>query len=157
MKVWIVCGLLAAVLIYPDGDALYAQTIVEYGKGLGGVRPPSGGAIKGRSPSVRRGGTGNQGESAPLPPVTLPASLSVKEEGAYLYAQQDEYSARVESAQKGDLLTPIGQATTNGEKWYMARSRQGSVGWVKQAAVNEIAQAEKESSAKEARQVKKGR
>ncbi|HWP60035.1 MAG TPA: hypothetical protein VNL14_19235 [Candidatus Acidoferrales bacterium] len=125
-----------AFCLFP-ADYLFGQAIVEYGKGLEQVRPPSGPGIKGSGSARRAGGT-SQEPSAPLPPTVLPAGLTVKEDQAQLYAQQDEYSARVEIAPKGARLTPLGQATAGGEKWYLARTPQGTIGWVKAVAVEEI-------------------
>jgi hypothetical protein len=88
--------------------------------------------------------------------VTFPAALSVKDEETYLYAQQDEYAPRVEQAQKGATLTPVGQATTNGEKWYLVRSEQGTMGWVKAAAVNAIPKTEEKNNGEQAQQAQKG-
>jgi hypothetical protein len=153
---WITQGTLALILVFLTREQLFGQAFVEYGKGLGGVKAPTGGISKGRSQGVHRGGATGQEGSAPAPVVTFPAALSIKDEDTYLYAQQDEYSARVEKAQKGATLTPVGQASTNGEKWYMVRSQQGTIGWVKAVAVNEIPKAEEKKNAEEAQQAKQG-
>jgi hypothetical protein len=142
-----------AFLVLSAGH-LVAQAIIEYGKGLERVSPPTGGGIK--APGVtRRGSGGSQGPGANIPPIVLPTALTVKENDTQIYAQQDEYSGRVEKVHKDATLTPMGQATVNGEKWYMVRSPQGEAGWVKAAMVEEVWPAAAKTS-KPTEQVKKG-
>jgi len=148
-------GMLVLIVCFLSAEHLSAQAIIEYGKGLERVSPPTGGGLKAPG-AARRGGGGSQGPSADIPAITLPTALTVKEDEAQVYAQQDEYSARVEKAQKGATLTPMGQATLNGEKWYMVRSQQGTIGWVKAALVEEIWPAAPAKGSKETQQVKKG-
>ncbi len=57
-------------------------------------------------------------------------ALTVRETGVYLYSQQDIESPRLATLQKGDVLTAIAEAVGT-ETWYMVRTQQGPVGWVR--------------------------
>jgi hypothetical protein len=65
---------------------------------------------------------GNAGEAT--------ASLTVREAGATLYAQQDVQSDQIATLQKGQLLTPLAEAVGQ-QTWYMVKTSQGLVGWVR--------------------------
>ena len=58
------------------------------------------------------------------------ASLTVRETGATLYAQQDDHSDEIAILQKGQLLTPLAEAVGQ-QTWYMVKTSQGLVGWVR--------------------------
>src|SRR5262245_8805213 len=58
------------------------------------------------------------------------ASLTVREAGGALYAQQDAQSDQIATLQKGQLLTPLAQAVGQ-QTWYMVKTSQGLVGWVR--------------------------
>ena len=88
---WMKQGMLALILVFLAREQLLAQAFVEYGKSLGGVKAPSGGASKGGAQGMRRGGSSGVQGSAPAPVVTFPAALYVKEDDAYLYDKKDEY------------------------------------------------------------------
>jgi hypothetical protein len=62
------------------------------------------------------------------------AALTVGESGADLYAQQDVGSVPIAKLQKGEELTPLAEAVGQ-ETWYLVRTRQGGVGWVRAAQV----------------------
>jgi predicted aspartyl protease len=57
-------------------------------------------------------------------------------------AAPDEFSALVETVQDGESLSPMGETTgPGGLKWFMVKTRNGNVGWVKasdNAAVRKI-------------------
>ncbi|MGH7847911.1 MAG: hypothetical protein ACREQW_22435 [Candidatus Binatia bacterium] len=150
---WLRQGMLVLIVCFLSAEYLPGQAIVEYGKGLERVNPPTGGM---KAPGrARRGGGGSQGPGVDIPPIILPTALTVKEDETQVYAQQDEYSARVEKARKGATLTPMGQTTVNGEKWYMVRSQEGAVGWIKAAMVEETWPAKSGKTAKETQQATK--
>ena len=151
---WLREAMLVLIVCFVSAEHLPGQAIIEYGKGLERVSPPTGGGLKAPG-AARRGGGGSQGPSADIPAITLPTTLTVKEDETQVYGQQDEYSARVEKAQKGATLTPMGQATVNGEKWYMVRSQQGTVGWVKAAMVEETWPAKPAQASKKTQQATK--
>src|SRR5215813_7762377 len=58
------------------------------------------------------------------------ASLTVREAGGTLYAQQEAQSDQIAILQKGQLLTPLAEAVGQ-ETWYMVKTPQGLVGWVR--------------------------
>src|SRR5262245_25812635 len=58
------------------------------------------------------------------------ASLTVREAGGALYAQQDTQSDQIAILQKGQLLTPLAEAVGQ-QTWYMVKTSQGLVGWVR--------------------------
>ena len=76
------------------------------------------------------------------------ASLTVRETGATLYAQQDDHSDEIATLQKGQLLTPLAEAVGQ-QTWYMVKTSQGLVGWVRAidvSAGDQLRQAFKEQS-----------
>ncbi len=79
-----------------------------------------------------------------------PAALSVRESGVGLYPRQDGESDRIGTLEKGEALFPIAESVGS-QVWYMVRTKQGLVGWVRAADVLVSNQAkesfkEKESS-----------
>src|SRR5262245_26785082 len=62
------------------------------------------------------------------------ASLTVREAGGTLYAQQDAQSDQIAILQKGQLLTPLAEAVGQ-ETWYMVKTSQGLVAWVSESDV----------------------
>jgi hypothetical protein len=63
------------------------------------------------------------------------AGLIVNESSAGLYAQQDAESAPIAKLQKGEVLTPLAEAI-GPETWYLVKTPQGLVGWVRRADVS---------------------
>lgn len=57
-------------------------------------------------------------------------SLTVREAGAALYAQQESESDKIAILQKGELLTPLAEAVGR-QTWYMVKTPQNLVGWVR--------------------------
>jgi hypothetical protein len=75
-------------------------------------------------------------------------SLTVLETGGALYAQQDAQSDQIATLQKGQLLTPIAEAVGQ-QTWYLVKTPQGLVGWVRAIDVSpgdQLKQAFKEQS-----------
>jgi len=66
------------------------------------------------------------GESTP--------ALTARDSGVPLYAQQDLESEPLSRLQKGEALTPMFESVGQ-EVWYMVRTKQGQVGWVRGADV----------------------
>jgi hypothetical protein len=65
-----------------------------------------------------------------------------------LYAQQDDHSDQIATLQKGQLLTPLAEAVGQ-QTWYMVKTSQGLVGWIRAidvSAGNQLRQAFKEKS-----------
>ena len=61
-----------------------------------------------------------------------PAALIVRDSGTPLYAQQDLETEPIMRLQKGELLAPMAESVGQ-EIWYMVRTKQGQVGWVRAA------------------------
>ena len=89
----------------------------------------------------------------PVPQIygaDLSAPLTVRESGVALYAQQDEETDRIATLEKGEALFPIAESVGRGI-WYMVRTKQGVIGWVRGIDVEVSSQAkdtfkEKETS-----------
>ena len=73
-------------------------------------------------------------------------SLTVRTSGTPLYAQQDLESEPLGQLQKGDALFPIAESVAQ-EVWYMVRTKQGQIGWVR--AVDVTASSETKDNFKE--------
>ena len=59
-----------------------------------------------------------------------PPALIVRETGVALYAQQDAETNRIATLEKDEVLFPMVEAVGR-EVWYMVRTKQGVVGWVR--------------------------
>ncbi|MGH7797888.1 MAG: redoxin domain-containing protein [Candidatus Binatia bacterium] len=84
---------------------------------------------------------GVTGGSMDLEPATpLPTALRVKGDGVLIRGQQDTQSEVVGKLARGDELVPLGKASGAGEFWYMVKSKNGTVGWVRGADVQDANQ-----------------
>jgi hypothetical protein len=63
-----------------------------------------------------------------------PPALTARESGVPLYAQQDEETDRIATLEKGEALFPIAESVGRGT-WYMVRTKQGVIGWVRASDV----------------------
>lgn len=72
--------------------------------------------------------------NSPAHGAGAPAALTVRETGVALYAQQDAETDRIATLERGETLTPIVEAVGR-ETWYMVRTKQGVIGWVRAADV----------------------
>ncbi len=61
-------------------------------------------------------------------------TLTVGGSGANLYALQDPESEVIAKLARGEPLVPLAQGTER-ESWYMVRTQQGTIGWVKASEV----------------------
>ena len=68
--------------------------------------------------------------STNLPGAESPAALTARESGTPLYAQQDLETEPIMRLQKGEALTPMAESVGQ-EIWYMVRTKQGQIGWVR--------------------------
>jgi hypothetical protein len=59
-----------------------------------------------------------------------PPVLTARESGVALYGQQDEETDRIATLEKGETLFPIAESVGRGI-WYMVRTKQGVIGWVR--------------------------
>ena len=86
---------------------------------------------------VRRlGGEGgnSSGATGPLlsgPVEALPATLRVKSPGGSLHAQQDSQSEVIAQLGGGEDVSLLAKASGTGGVWYMIKSKNGAVGWIK--------------------------
>jgi len=71
---------------------------------------------------------------APLHAAESKSSLTARESGVPLYARQDIESEPVSRLEKGEVLFPMAESVAQ-EVWYMVRTEQGQVGWVRAADV----------------------
>jgi len=62
------------------------------------------------------------------------SSLTARESGVPLYARQDLESEPVSRLEKGEVLIPMAESVAQ-EVWYMVRTKQGQIGWVRAADV----------------------
>lgn len=63
-----------------------------------------------------------------------PAALIVRDAGTPLYARQDRETEPIMRLQKGETLTPMAESVEQ-EIWYMVRTKQGQIGWVRAADI----------------------
>jgi hypothetical protein len=63
-----------------------------------------------------------------------PPALTARETGVALYGQQDPESPRIATLEKDEVLIPMVEAVGI-ETWYMVRTKQGLIGWVRGADV----------------------
>ena len=80
--------------------------------------------------------------------VDSPAALIVRDSGTPLYAQQDLESEPITRLQKGETLTPMAESVGQ-EIWYMVRTKQGQVGWVRAADLTVSSQVKESFKEKE--------
>ena len=71
--------------------------------------------------------------STTLRAAAAPA-LTAHEPGTPLYARQDRESEPIIRLPKGEVLTPMAESVGQ-ETWYMVRTKQGQIGWVRAADV----------------------
>jgi hypothetical protein len=74
------------------------------------------------------------GMTAPVQAADAPPALTARETGVALYAQQDAETDRIATLEKGETLFPMVEAIGS-EIWYMVRTKQGLVGWIRGADV----------------------
>ena len=124
-----------ALLIIFSATPVFAQAFGEYGRAVGNV--PHGRGITGSGPSggsVSRGNSGNG--VGDIGGSVLPARLVVIAEGAALFPRQDDESQKIAQLVQGESLVPMVQAAGR-NAWYMVKTQQGLIGWVKSDDVRE--------------------
>jgi hypothetical protein len=87
-------------------------------------------------------------ESSNLPAAESPAALTVRDSGTPLYAQQDPETEPIMRLQKGETLTPMAESVGQ-EIWYMVRTKQGQIGWVRAADLTVSSQVKESFKEKE--------
>lgn len=78
-----------------------------------------------------------------------PAALTVRDAGTPLYAQQDLETEPIMRLQKGETLTPMAESVGQ-EIWYMVRTKQGQIGWVRAVDISVSTQVKEAFREKEA-------
>jgi len=85
--------------------------------------------------------TAVSGGSMEFEPVKkLPGALRARSDGIALHGQQDPLSEIVGRLARGDEVTPLGRASGAGEVWYMIKTKNGAVGWVRGGDVEDATQ-----------------
>jgi hypothetical protein len=82
------------------------------------------------------------------PAAETPAGLTVQGSGAVLYARQELDSDKIATLKKGEMLAPLVEVVGQ-QTWYMVKTQNGLVGWVRSADVSggdQLRQAFKEQS-----------
>ena len=72
--------------------------------------------------------------TSPAGSAGAPPALTARDTGVALYAQQDAETDRIATLEKGEMLVPLVEAVGR-ETWYMVRTKQGLIGWVRAADV----------------------
>jgi len=72
--------------------------------------------------------------SAPAHAADAASALTARESGVPLYARQELESEPLGRLEKGEALFPLAESVAQ-EVWYMVRTKQGQVGWVRAADV----------------------
>ncbi|HEX2931615.1 MAG TPA: redoxin domain-containing protein [Candidatus Binatia bacterium] len=72
------------------------------------------------------------------PAVPLPNTLRAKANGISVHVQQDPYSEAISKLERGEELSPLGKVSGAGEFWYMVKTKNGAVGWVRGSDVEEV-------------------
>ena len=131
----IIFGVLMVFLA--SGESL-AQAISEYGKTVEGVGQRQGRASSkaSRSPSQNAKGKAvvqGIGDKGGRP---IPSGLVVVSRQIGLYPRQDDAAETIAELHQGDTLIPMIQSNS-GNDWYMVKTQQGVIGWVKAVDVRE--------------------
>jgi hypothetical protein len=74
----------------------------------------------------------------PIDSPALPSVLHVKSSDASIHAQQDKSSEALARPSRGERLDPLAKASAGGESWYMVKTQQGVIGWVRLSDVEEL-------------------
>ena len=114
-----------------------AQAIGEYGRTVRDVGQRQGSASpKASRPSQNaKGKTVIQGigDTGGRP---IPSGLVVRSRQIGLYPRQDDTAEKITELYEGDILIPMAQSN-GGKDWYMVKTQQGVIGWVKATDVRE--------------------
>ena len=125
---------LTTVLLFSSTTA-FAQAFGEYGRAVGGI--PQGQGVAGpRAPNRAPHGGSGAGGVSDVSGKAFPVRLVVAVKEAGLFPKQDDESEQVAQLTQGDSLVPMVQSAS-GNGWYMVRTQQGMIGWVKSADVRE--------------------
>jgi hypothetical protein len=125
------------LMVFLAPGELVAQAIGEYGRTVGGASQRQGSASpKGsRASQNAKGKTVVQGvgDTGGRP---IPFGLVVVSRQIGLYPRQDDTAEKITELSEGDTLIPMVQSN-GGNDWYMVKTQQGVIGWVKAVEVRE--------------------
>jgi hypothetical protein len=128
---------LGMLMVFLAPGELVAQAIGEYGRTVEGARQRQGSASpKASRPSQNaKGKTVVQGigDAGARP---IPSGLVVVSRQIGLYPRQDDTAEKITELSEGDTLMPMIQSN-GGSDWYMVKTQQGVIGWVKAVEVRE--------------------
>jgi hypothetical protein len=126
-------ALLLAIFI---PQIVLAQAFGEYGRGVGGATQRQGAVSSKPLSGVREGGQSKSGYGGAgnLGGRSLPAHLVVASKEAAVYPRQDDESEKIGRLSEGEAVVPLIQ-TNGGNDWYMVKTQQGLIGWVKASDV----------------------
>jgi hypothetical protein len=128
------------LLVFLAPCELLGQAIGEYGRIVEGTRQRTGSASpKASRPSQNAKGKAvvqGIGDTGGRP---IPSGLIVVSRKIGLYPRQDDTAEKITELSQGDTLVPMGQSN-GGNDWYMVKTQQGLVGWVKAVEVREDAE-----------------
>lgn len=83
-----------------------------------------------------RGGSAVPSSSIDFEPsAPLPKTLRARSNGLLLHAQQDSQSEILGRLERSDDLAALGKVSGASEYWYMVRTKNGVVGWVRETEV----------------------
>ena len=74
----------------------------------------------------------------PQPAKPLPAALRAQRDGVSIRRQQDASSESVGQVDRGAEMVPLGKVSGAGEFWYLVKTRNGEIGWVRGGDVEEV-------------------
>jgi peroxiredoxin len=81
--------------------------------------------------------TGAGGSLELEPSTRLPNALRAKGSALVLRSQQDPSAEVIAKLPTGEEVTPLGKAADASDYWYMVRTKDGAIGWVRGAEVEE--------------------
>ena len=126
------------LLVFLAPGELPAQAIGEYGRTVEGVgRRERSASPKASGPSRNaKGKTFVQGigDTGGRP---IPSGLVVMSRQIGLYPRQDDTAEKIAELYEGDRLIPMIQSNGAGNDWYMVKTQQGVIGWVRGHDVRE--------------------
>ena len=111
-----------------------AQGFGEYGRSLGGATQRQSGVNSGTRGGLSQSGKGVYQGVGDLGGRPIPSRLVVASKAAMLYPRQDDQAEKIASLAEGEVLFPLVQSE-GGNDWYMVKTTQGLVGWVKSSDV----------------------
>jgi len=71
------------------------------------------------------------------PAMPIPKVLRVKRDEIVIRGRHDNQSEALVKLMGGDELVPLGKVSGAGEFWYMVKTKKGTVGWVREADVED--------------------